>query len=47
MLVPHTRGLTLLITNFQQKYWELNNASTDYNNELILSTMADKYNKLQ
>ena len=46
-LVPLTKGLAVLITNFQEIYWELKNASTDYNNELILSITADKFDEYQ
>ena len=33
-LVPLTKGLAILITNFQEMYWELKNASMDYDNDL-------------
>ena len=46
-LVPLTKGLTVLITNFQEMYWELKNASKDYDNELILSIMADEFDEYQ
>ena len=36
-LFPLTKGLTMLITNFQEMYWELKNASMDYDDKLILS----------
>ena len=47
-LVPLTRGLNVLITNFQEMYWELKNTSNpDYDDKLILSIKADEFNKYQ
>ena len=46
-LVPLTKGLTVLITNFQEMYWEVKNASTDHDDKLIFSFMADEFNKYQ
>ena len=46
-LVPLTKGLTVLITNFQEMYWELKDASKDHNDNLILSIMADKFDEFQ
>ena len=46
-LVPLTKGLAMLITNFQEMYWEIRNTSMDYNDELILSITADEFDEYQ
>ena len=37
----------MLITNFQDMYWEVKNASTDHDDELIFSFTADEFNEYQ
>ena len=41
MLIPLTNGLAVLITNFQEMYWEIKDASMDHNNEQTFSMTAD------
>ena len=46
-LVPLTKGLAILITNFQEMYWEHKDADMDYDDDQILSITADKFNTYQ
>ena len=46
-LVPLNKGFAVLITNFQEMYWEHKDADKDYDDDQILLIMADKFNTYQ
>ena len=46
-LVPLTKGLAVLITNFREMYWEHKDANKDYDNDQILLIMAEDFVKYQ
>ena len=46
-LVPLDKGLAVLITNFQEMYWEHKDADKDYEDDQILLIMADKFDTYQ